>query len=88
VEELSEAEQKLYADACQLLKDSGATTATGSATKPIPSVPTPAQSASTDRVNLPHAVSSEAWITKKQWKLILAVMFLAAVAVALVIVLA
>src|ERR1051326_4947507 len=55
-EELSEAKQKLYADACQLLKDSGATTATGS--------PTVGNTAN-DRVNLRNAVNSEGWMTKK-----------------------
>ena len=73
-EELSEAKQKLYADACQLLKDSGATTATGS--------PTVGNTAN-DRVNLRNAVNSEGWMTKKQWTLILVVILSLGVALAI-----
>lgn len=85
-EELSEAERKLYADVCQLLKDAPATT-----TDPAAMV---TQSASADRVNLrdaagrvklPHAATdSEGWLTKKQWMLVLLVILSAAVALAIV----
>jgi hypothetical protein len=78
---MSEAEQKLYADVIELLKKAPATLTTASQSDPT-STSTPLPPASSQQ---PVATPVDTgWLTKEQWKLVLVVVVLAAVALAVV----